>query len=260
MVILVSRISDASAAIVLRTAAQAGSEPKFIVHPSHADRPPAITGFCVDLFRAIEQEDPAIHIVGDQKLMTPSSMKHMMDANDLDLACAWVRVGRHGEGYTFVEPSLFTFRFVLATRARDQVAVQGWDDVRKMTADNVVLINHDWSQTDWVQPLQGLRIDSTGYTSQSNLAKLVAGRGRFFFFREPGLSLEISAAGLQDKVRILPTQLGSVPSFLVLRKNLPDEDRAELSHTMTQLETSGELDRIKARWNLSNAAPLQARQ
>ena len=238
----------------LRTAAQAGSEPKFIIGPVQSGRPPAVTGYCIDLFRAIEQVDSAIHIIGDQALMTPSAMKHLMDTNDLDLACAWVRAGRHGDGYAFVEPALFIFHFVLAARAGDDAVVQSWDDVRKLAPDNVVLINHDWSQADWVQPLQGFRIDSAGYSSQSNLTKLAAGRGRFFFFREPGLSLEIAGAGLQDKVRMLPAQLGSDPAFLVLRKSLPETERSELQNAVMQLNVRGELARLNARWNLTGVA------
>jgi hypothetical protein len=251
-------IPDAGAAVALRTAAQAGSEPKFIVGTAPPGRAPAVTGYCIDLFRAIEQVDPTIRIVGDQTLMTPASMKHMMDTNDLDLACAWVHAGRHGDGYTFVEPALFTFRFVLAARVGDNAAVQNWDDVHKLAPDNVVLINHDWAQADWVQPLQGLRIDSAGYSSQSNLTKLAASRGRFFFFREPGLSLEIAAAGLQDKVHVLPAQLGSDPAFLVLRKNLPEAEHAELQSALMQLEARGELARLNSRWSLAGTAPLQA--
>lgn len=256
--VLAPCFGNADAAVELRTAAQAGSEPKFIVGAAHPGRPPAISGYCVDLFRAIEQVDSAIHIVGDQTLMTPSGMKHLMDTNDLDLACAWVHAGRHGDGYTFVEPSLFTFHFALAARTSDNASVQTWDDVRKLAPDNVVLVNNDWAKADWVQPLQGFRIDSAGYSSQSNLTKLVAGRGRFFFFREPGLSLEIAAAGLQDKVRVLPAQLGSDPAFLVLRKSLPEAEYAELHNALLQLETRGDLARLGAHWSLPGSTPMTA--
>lgn len=258
--ILLSTLSDARAGVVLRTAAQAGSEPKFIFHPSHTESAPAITGYCIDLFRAIEQADPAIHIVGDQSLMTPSRMKHLMDMRDLDLACAWLHAGPHGDGYAYVEPALFNFRFVVAVRAGDDAQVQNWDDLHKLAMNDVLLINHDWSQSASIQPLRGSRIDGSGYSTQSNLSKLVAGHGRFFLFREPGLSLEIAAAGLQDKIRILPVPLGSEPSFLVLRRNLPEADRIELANAVTRLEASGELARLRSRWNLEDAAPLQARK
>lgn len=48
-------------AYVLRTAAQEGTEPKFIT-----DGKGGIVGLCVDLLRAIEQLEPSLIIKGDQ--------------------------------------------------------------------------------------------------------------------------------------------------------------------------------------------------
>lgn len=260
--VLASLCGTAHADITIRSAAQAGSAPKFIAGTPHAGRPAAITGYCIDLFRAIEQADPSIHIVGDQTLMTPSAMKHLMDTRDLDLACGWVHAGSHGDGYTFLEPALFNFRYVLAARAGDSsgASVESWDDVRRLAPDNVVLINHDWSQADWVRPLQGFKVDSMAYSPQSNLTKLLAGRGRFFFFREPGLSSEIASAGLQGKVLPLAASLGQDPGYLVLRKSLPEASVTALRNALQQLKIRGELAALRSRWSLEGAEPLQARK
>ena len=59
---LAAACGRASGDLVLRTAAQIGSAPKFDV-PSPGSR--AVTGICVDIFRAMEAAQPGLHIVGD---------------------------------------------------------------------------------------------------------------------------------------------------------------------------------------------------
>lgn len=243
----------------LRTAAQVDSDPKYVDVVSGASH--SVSGVCVDIFRAMESANPSLHIVGDQSWQPGSRVEYMLEIGRLDIACGLVHSPEREKQFRFIEPHLFTFHYGLAARADDDVKITSWDDVRKLKPDNIILANHRWGSTSQLEKIPGLNVDSRAYDSGTNLKKLLAGHGRFFFFRDPGFSLIINKAGMHDRVRVLPTVMTVADTYMAVRKDLPEAAVAEIQKALVQITADGVLTDIKAKWNLTaNDVPMKDAQ
>lgn len=240
---LVAATGWAAGAQVLRTAAQIGSAPKFDV-PAAGSR--AVTGICVDIFRAMEAAQPGLRIVGDQNWLPAVRIEAQIAAGSLDIACAISRSRDDARRFTFIEPALFALDFRLAARRDDPVEIRNWDDVRGLAPDDLILVNHGWSYAMRLNAIPGLHVDDSGPTPDVNLKKLVRSRGRFFYFRSPGFSEAIAASDLCGDVRILPAVLEHADAYMIASRQLPQATVAELSGIIRTLHSSGQLDRIVA--------------
>ncbi|MBV8125585.1 MAG: transporter substrate-binding domain-containing protein, partial [Paucibacter sp.] len=77
----------------------------------------------------------------------------------------------------------------------------------------------------------------------------LAGRGRFFIYRSPGLKTLVRKAGLEAKVRVLPAVIYTTPLYLVVSRQLSPALIQELTRTVAELDRSGEFARIYERWS-----------
>ncbi|MBV8634314.1 MAG: transporter substrate-binding domain-containing protein [Burkholderiaceae bacterium] len=230
---------------VVRTAAQDASEPKYVAQLFNGKK--VATGFCVDLMRAIERSDRRIHFTGDQDWEPVTRLEADIQVGALDVACGLQRNSARMEHYRYLEPAVFSVRYFLVARADDPVKVSSWDDVRALGADGIVLINRG-VLTPRMQALKGVQYDDAAVSAKINLQKLLAGRGRFFLYRSPGLQAEITAAGVSGKVRICSNALILEDFYLVISKNAPAAMADALDNALKKLAGSGELTRLQQRW------------
>lgn len=233
----------AAGEVVLRTAAQIGSAPKFDV-PGPGNRP--VTGLCIDFFRAMEAAQPGLRVVGDQSWLPAVRIENRLVDGSLDIACAISHSPEDEDRYFYVAPALFAFDFKLAARRNDPVDVHDWDDVRKLAPDNRILVNHGWAYADRLGAVPGLHVDDSGPTPEVNLKKLARSHGRFFYFRDPGFQTAIEAAKLCDQVRVLPAVFEHTDAYLIASRHLPPPTIEQLHRVIARLQANGELDRILA--------------
>lgn len=140
--------------------------------------------------------------------------------------------------------------YLLVARADDDVQVADWDDVRNLGENGVVMTIHGYvGILAHMRGVGGLRIDSGGRDTRANLEKLVAGRGRFFIHRSPGIGGEIASSSLRDKVRILPSSVYSEAFFLMVAKSMPLSLKDKISKALLQQTASGELAKLSAKWD-----------
>ncbi|QNM96072.1 substrate-binding periplasmic protein [Chitinimonas koreensis] len=236
---------QAGAVTTIRTAAQTESEPKYLP----AEDGKGIRGLCVDLYRAIEQADPNLRFVGDQAALPLKRLETMVERGELDAFCGLVRNAEREARFVYAEPALYNVAYRVAIRADDRVSVAGWDDVRKLGADGILLVNQGSGAVKRLEEFGGLKIDAGGRTTGENLSKLLAGRGRFYYYRTPGLKGEIRRAGLADKIRILPATLDVTPFYLLFNKAVPRATVEAVNRALAQLQARGELARILDRWD-----------
>jgi hypothetical protein len=195
--------------------------------------------------------------VGDQEWQPAPRIEHMLLSSRLDIACGLVRSAQLEAETLYIEPRLLTFKYRLAVRTDDSVEVHNWDDVRKLSPDNVILANHGWSSTQQLQEIEGLHVDSNAYTSSINLQKLSSGRGRFFYFRDPGFAEAIHKAGVEGKIRVLPVAMKTADVYLVVRSGLPVEVTDMIRQAVGKLDSSGELVRLTSKWNAVRETKVQ---
>lgn len=241
-----------SCAIDVRTGAQEAAFPKFVALT--IDGKPAIGGLCIDIMRAIERVEPAIRFVGDQQWLPLIRVESGVMHGQLDLACGLIRTPERETHHFFIETPLFPVNYLLVVRANDDVQVRNWSDVRKLGEQGVVLTMHGYVGVQaHMRSVGGLRIDSGGRDTKVNLEKLLAGRGRFFVHRSPGVYGEVARSGLQDKVKILPTVMYTENFHMMVARTMAPETRSKIDRALVHLTDSGELASLARKWDDSKS-------
>ena len=113
-----------------------------------------------------------------------------------------------------------------------------------MGQDGIILALHGFNAVDILHEQGGLKVDAGATSSISNLKKLLAGRGRFYCHRLPGIKWEIRQAGMENQVRLLGNFQVPVKFYMAVSKMLAKEDVDKISYALTRLENSKELKRI----------------
>jgi ABC-type amino acid transport substrate-binding protein len=236
--------APAEPTIVLRTAAQEGTEPKFI-----ADGKDRIVGLCIDIMRAVEQIDPGLRFVGDQHWKPLIRAYSELATGQEDVQCAVQRNPEREKKFHFLGPPLYTIEYHFLVRSNDKVVIHSWDDVRNLAPNGVVLINRGFAAGDILASLGGIEIDASSTNPQLNLQKLIAGRGRLYFHRGPGLQKLLERTGTADKVKILPQVMYSAKLYFATSKQLDSRSNDRLAGALFQLEKNGELERMMRKWD-----------
>jgi polar amino acid transport system substrate-binding protein len=238
--------ADAGAAIEIRTAAQINSEPKFI--RSLVNGRETVTGMCIDVFHAIEKTDPELKFIGAQQWEPPARIDVNIFDKKTDAACGLIKSKEREGRFTVLKPPLFTFRYTLAVRKDDNVAVSNWKDVVRLGHDSVVLVVHGMGPSRQLEDIPGLQLDAGSSTIQQNFDKLLAHRGRFVYYKAPGFQYLLHEHCMQDKIRILSATMNTLPLYMLLGKHVPPATTERLHLAIRKLKDSGELDRIQSRW------------
>jgi ABC-type amino acid transport substrate-binding protein len=228
----------------LRTAAQEGTEPKFI-----QDGRDRIAGLCIDIMRAIEQVDPSLRFVGDQQWKPLIRAYSELESGMEDVQCAVQRTAEREKRFSFIGPPLYAIEYHLLVRRNDHLSIANWDDVRKLAPNGVVLINRGFAAGDIIGAMGGIEVDASSSHPELNLQKLIAGRGRLYFHRGPGLAKLLERSGTGDKVKILPQVMYSATLYFAASKQLNKQARERLAAALFVLEKKGELERLMRKWD-----------
>jgi len=235
-------------AVDVRTAAQEGSAPKFLAIKVNGK--PAVGGLCVDIMRAVERVEPGIRFVGDQEWVPFIRIESGLVHGQLDAICGVIRTPEREAVHDFIDTPLFPVEYLLTVRANDTVQVRNWSDVRALGEKGVVLSLHGYSGVlSHMRSVGGLRIDTGGRDTKVSLEKLLAGRGRFFIHRTPGVLGDIARSGLQDKVKVLPTVMYAEVFYLMVARSMPQETQDKINRALVVLAGNGELARMASQWN-----------
>lgn len=228
----------------IRTAAQFGTEPKFLTDEHSGE----MRGICIDIMRAVERVDPSLKFVGQQRWQPLTRIYSSLDHGLQDVACGLSHSAERDKKYLFVGPALFTLRYHLIARADDPVTINNWDDVRKLEPDGIVLANRGFAGVTVLENAGIRQIDAGAPSPQLNVQKLLARRGRLFFHRGPGLQAILNRTGFADKVRILPAEMASSSLYFVAGKHVDVAIIDHLRAALLVLEKNGELERIARSW------------
>ena len=239
--------SSASASVTqIRTAAQSGTEPKFIALLQKDNAP--VAGLCIDIHRAIERLEPSLRFVGDQAYQPAARVEAAVMSGALDAACGFSRTAERDAKLVYAGPPLFVVKYFLAARADDPVRIDSWDDVRALGKNGTILISHGFGPAARLRGDAGLHIDAGAVDALGNLRKLVAGRGRFYYHRSPGLESDIRKSGLEGKVRILPAVMDVQPFYMALGRSVQPEVAEKIERAIITLARTGELSQLSKKW------------
>jgi len=240
-------ICQACLATNIRVAAQIGSEPKFIT----SDGSGKIIGLCVDIMRAIEIVEPGLKFVGDQQWMPLTRIAAEMAGGLQDAACALQHTSERDKKFLFLEPALYPVDYMLLARIDDPVVINNWSDVRNLVPKPIILVNRGFGVASTLAEMSGIQIDASSSETRLNLEKLLAGRGRLYFHRGPGIPKMLERAGVSKKIKILPTSMLRTEFYLVLSLHVDQATVQRVRRAVQTLHQSGELKRLYDKWNES---------
>jgi len=113
----------------------------------------------------------------------------------------------------------------------------------------VVLINRGFAAGDILAALGGIEVDASSTNPQLNLQKLIAGRGRLYFHRGPGLQRLLERTGTADKIKVLPQVMYSAKLYFATSRQLDVRVSDRLEKALFQLEKKGELEQLMRKWD-----------
>ncbi|MGL5813369.1 MAG: substrate-binding periplasmic protein [Aeromonas sp.] len=236
--------SEAGATEEYRTAAQPDSAPKYQTLSDGR-----IGGICVDLFRLMEREQPALRILGDQAFLPLRRLEKKVLHGQLDFICGVGDSPARRNNFIYITPSIFTVRYHLAVRRDDTVEIRGWEDVRALGREGVILINHGSGAIARLQAIGGLLVDSGGINSEANYDKLLMKRGRFFYYRSPGFEADLRQHRLDDQIRLLPRVMEETPFYILFHRQISPERLKLFGDTLQRLASRGELVALAGRYD-----------
>ncbi|WP_277592364.1 transporter substrate-binding domain-containing protein [Roseateles saccharophilus] len=228
-----------------RASARAGAVLKCNVG---GDGPP---DFCVDYIRALQRVDPALQLTGLEEALPMARVEADLAAERLDLFFALLKTRERAARFGFVEaPALYNVRHQVAVRADDRIDVRGFDDIRALGAQGVVLATRASGCLSFLAEQPGLIVDAGAADNLQNLRKLLGGRGRFFYQADATLRHLVEAEGLQDRVRILPAVFHADAELLAHAPGLAPERLARITAAMRALELNGTAARLRSAYGL----------
>ncbi|MBC7918455.1 MAG: transporter substrate-binding domain-containing protein [Rhodoferax sp.] len=220
--------------IVLRTAAQEGSAPKF------TESQTGIQGHCPDIFRALEKADPLLKV----DVAAPSSIKRLetnLKEGRLDIVCALLETPLRNEIAHRISTPLFSVRERVVGRVDETLQIRSLKDLADM--GELVATQNGASYTAALRG-QGVKVDDSSGDSAVALRKLVNGRVRFYYTNEQTGAYYIHAGGLEGQLRLMPGILQETPSYLWVSRKVDDATLQRLERAVARLHKEGVLDKI----------------
>ena len=240
--ILLAALPCASAGsdLVLRVIGQESLPPKWI---QQEGRPS--TGVCPDILAAISRVEPRIRFTGLEEIRSVLVIEQNIRLGTADIACALVSTPLRRHIAIAIPQPLYISRQRLAASADDTAEINSLDDLARLKA--LVTTSRGAAYIDQLRAL-GITVDDSTGSNVTNLRKILAGHGRYFYMNELTLHWLIREQKLQDKVKLMPAILKEDSMFLWVSKKAPPQAAALLAGAVKKLGDSGELARIYARW------------
>jgi ABC-type amino acid transport substrate-binding protein len=227
------------------TASQAGVPFKFDWR--NADKP----GLCIEVMQALTRTDPELRFVGIEQEMPLKRVESELASGELDVFFGLIKTPeRHA--LMFIEsPALYAVRHQVAVRASDTVQVNTLDDIRKLGKEGLVLTTQGTAYPHYLDDFAGLYVDTSTSNNSQLFKMLLAGRGRFFYQGDSTLRSQIKTDGLEAMVRILPAVFKIDSQLVAHAPSLSAGKLRRLRLALEQLEKSGELAKLRAKYGLS---------
>ncbi|MCE3261531.1 MAG: hypothetical protein K0R43_610 [Pseudoduganella sp.] len=230
----------ASAGVLsLHVMGQESLPPKWLMRHGQA------AGVCPDILAAIARIEPRLRFSGLQDFRSVLVIERGLRSGSVHIACALLDTATRREIADAVEQPLYVSRQRLAARASEDAVVNNLDDLVRLKP----LVNTSRGAA-YIEQLRerGIAVDDSTGANLTNLKKVIAGHGRFFYMNDLTLHWLIREHGLQHQVKLMPAVLKEDPLFLWVSKKAPAQALPLLAAAIGKLQASGELARIYARW------------
>ncbi|TWB35774.1 substrate-binding periplasmic protein [Nitrospirillum pindoramense] len=203
---------------------------------------------CDEILQALIRQASGVRLVWSTDWLTHDRAVQELAAGRLDFDCGYYRTAARETRVLYSRQPVLRLETVLAVRAGDPAAITSFAELRAALVDghDTVLVNAGSAFLDRLHKagIDDRHIDAWGAHSDTNLRKLMSGRGRFYIFRNPGLTETLRNNGWEDRVRILPQPLAVDDQYLVFSPHLDPEVRERLEAALARLVADGTLAQI----------------
>lgn len=223
----------------LNVMGQESLPPKWLLRHGQA------AGLCPDILAAIARLEPRLKFSGLQDFRSVLVIEQGLRSGKVHLACALLDTTTRRDIAHPVPQALYLSRQRLAAAASDTAVVNNLDDLARLKP----LVNTSRGAA-YIEHLRerGIEVDDSTGANLTNLKKILAGHGRFFYMNELTLRWLIREHRLQQQVKLMPAILKEDPLYLWVSKKAPPQALPLLENAVGKLQQSGELAHIYARW------------
>jgi polar amino acid transport system substrate-binding protein len=234
-------LAAAASDLVLRVTGQESLPPKWIQKEGQPS-----SGVCPDILAAITRVEPRIRFTGLEDIRSALVIEQNLRLGTADVACALVSTPLRRHIAIAITQPLYVSRQRLAAAADDTAQINSLDDLARINA--LVTTSRGAAYIDQLRA-RGITVDDSTGSNVTNLRKILAGHGRYFYMNELTLHWLIREQGMQGKVKLIPAILQEDSMFLWVSKKAPPQAAPLLAAAVRKLSDSGELARIYARWS-----------
>lgn len=229
----------AATALTVPILAQESVAPKWILG---AGKP---QGICADVLAAIENVDATLRFAGYERARSLAVIENGMARGDNWAACGLIDSPGRRRVAVRINVPLYQLSYRLAAVAGDNDPVCSLRDL----AHGKTLVNTPRG-SGYIADLKamGIEVDDSTGDSITNLRKTVHGHGRYTYLNEPSMLYYIRAAGLDQRLTVLPTVFNPVCVYFWISKQADPALAPAIEAALAKLKTRGELARIYARW------------
>lgn len=224
--------------VVLRTAAQEGSAPKFMEPINASD---AASGHCPSLMRAIEKLDPGLSFSIDHKPTAIKRLENELKEGRIDVICALLDTPLRNEIAVRVTTPLFHLRERLVGRADDTGQVRS---LKALAEIGDPVVTQAGASYAGMLRSHGVNVIEPGGGSPAALRFVESRRARYYYINELTGSYYIRTMGLGERLQLMPGVLQETPSYLWAGRHLDPAIIQRLEKALNSLQKSGELERI----------------
>jgi len=225
--------------VTLRTSAQEGSAPKYIVSDGPAG------GVCPDMLAAIEKVDKGLRFSIDARPTPTKRSETDLKEGGIDVICALLDTPWRNEIAHRISTPLFVLRERLVGRRDDNEPIAKIQDLAK--AGGTVVTQSGASYATELRR-HGVPVVETAGGSPIALRNVLNKRARFYYTNELTGAYYIKSEGMGEQLRLHPGVLQSSPSYLWASRHLDPAIVQRLEQAVAQLKRSGELERIYQRY------------
>jgi len=236
LAVLLAAWACASEPLVLRTAGQVSTAPKYVQQGGK------VVGVCPALLAAIQAKDGHIQFTGLEVLLSTPLVEKGLQSGQLDVFCGLVKSANRQQSMRFLEPPLYHIQMRVMSR-RDIGAPRDVADLRERSQKVPVIATAGLSTTRTLME-QGVKVDASSSDNLSSLRRLQAGRGQYYYSSDEILLGLMASEHLGDWAVIQPTVFGEEDMYMVTSRQLPAEAQQRLHRALEQLAASGELKQV----------------
>lgn len=211
-----------------------------------------VSGICPDVLAALEEVDPALRFNGIQEISSLPLIEQGLGSGFLDVHCGLGRSPTREAVAQVAGPALFAIQEVVAVRSEDQVSVPDYASLARLAQqpNGVVIVRRS---SVFVAHLRdhGVLFDDQSADNDTNIQKLLAGRGRFFYNASYLLNHQIARLQLSGRIKLLPTIFNVEPVYLMASRQLDPALVKRLAQAIERIRDSGRLKTILQKYEVA---------